>query len=137
MNKASLHWQYALAKSELRICAKLRRNLSRAMTNYNKAKAAYVRCMTGQKPLRKRQADFTTWVCGIPCGVVIETCQPARSDNWGHPDNREPDQPEEVEFALLSQDGYEAVWLERKMDDDDRRQVEAECFYHRGFDCVQ
>ena len=74
--------------------------------------------------------DYEITVCGIPCGVVIEsfndvppwkgsasTC-PSDVDYYGYVD---------IEWFLIDRKGYPAKWLERKMDKEGLRyEVEVE-----------
>jgi len=66
-------------------------------------------------------------VCGIPCTIRVDTFTyvepwkgspmtcPSADDFYGYTD---------VEFTVCDRNGREADWLERKMDDDDRDDVE-------------
>lgn len=109
-------WQMTLAKSELRVANVLKRGKSTAMAKLNKARAAYNRSLTGKPAAPCYEPDLTTTIAGIPCGIVITYYSAPRCNNWGHPDNRLPDDPAEVEFFVVDRTGYPAQWLERKAD---------------------
>lgn len=89
---------------------------SRAARMMNTARTQLRQVLYGAKPAHYRHADFTTTIAGIPCGIAIDHYTPERINNRGHPDNREPDDPAEVEFTVLDRKGYPAKWLEARAD---------------------
>lgn len=111
-----------MAKSELKVANILRRGKSAAMSRLNKARSAFSRAASGRPAAPVYEADLSTRIAGIPCGIVITYFSPARYNNWGHPDNRLPDDPGEVEFFVVDRKGYPAAWLERKANYADLRQ---------------
>jgi len=78
-------------------------------------------------PVSKRlSADFDTTIAGIPCGIktgkvtVQKPLGPNCDSDWdcyGFTD---------VEFTVLDSKGYPAPWLEAKMTDADRQNIESE-----------
>ena len=84
----------------------------------------------------KTVADFSTTVCGIPCGVVIVdyTFVPPFNNNprlcdsdWDYYGY------EEMDWYLVNRKGYKAEWLENKMSDSDTASVKEEISnYKRG-----
>lgn len=81
----------------------------------------------------REDADIKTRVCGIPCGIVIDSFvhqEPHRGsaqtcwsdiDYYGYT---------EMEWHLIDRKGYHAKWLERKMEKQDKLDVESEIFKH-------
>jgi hypothetical protein len=64
-------------------------------------------------------------IAGIPCLIELTHYAarvPARLG--GAPENCHPEEPEEIEFTVCDRRGRPAPWLERKMDNDDRREIE-------------
>lgn len=74
----------------------------------------------------KYNSDFSTHVCGIPCGVVVESFTEVKPDytSWASPEDYYG--YTESEWFLVDRKGYKADWLERKMNDDDRDELEIE-----------
>lgn len=84
---------------------------------------------------KKQEATFSTTVCGMPCGVVVDSFQyspPSRKpaslcscpdEYYGHTD---------MEWHLIDRKGYQAGWLQEKMSDNDIEQltIEIEENYH-------
>ncbi len=68
----------------------------------------------------------TTVAGGLPCIARVVSYSEGRCNRWGHIDNWLPDDPEELEFELLTAKGKPAEWIEARADDDDRRRIEAE-----------
>jgi hypothetical protein len=64
-------------------------------------------------------------IAGIPCLIEV-THYAARVPGRysGPPERCCPDEPEEVEFEVRDRRGRPAPWLARKMDEDDRAEVE-------------
>ena len=127
MTPASAHWQYALAASELRVANVLKKCASSAMANYNRARAAYRRSLNGKPKQVAHEADFSSTVAGIPCGIVVTSYTAGHLGKWGHPENQEPDYPPEAEFMVLDRKGYAADWLARKLTNSDREDIEEQC----------
>ena len=78
-------------------------------------------------------ANFTTTVSGIPCGVVIDSHTPARpfkqhTFSGAGPGDCDPPEEAEVEWYLVDRKGYYAAWLERKLTYNDCARIEEECF---------
>ena len=109
-------WEMALAKSELRVANVLNRGKPQAMAKLNRARAAYNRSITGKPPAQRYEPDLETTIDGIPCGIVITYYSAPEINNWGHPDDRLPDEPAEVDFFVVDRQGYPAHWLEKKTD---------------------
>lgn len=116
-NPNTLYWHYALAKSELKVANVLKQGRSEAMTKLNKARAAWQRALTERKPVEHYQyTDYETTIAGIRCGIVVLSLTEGRRNTWGHPDNQLPDDPAEIEYAVVDRKGYEADWLRDKVD---------------------
>ena len=67
---------------------------------------------------------MNTRISGIPCQVDVTTYQlyrPARLT--GHPDQYAPPEYEEINFTVFDRRGRPAPWLERKLDDADRKRI--------------
>lgn len=118
---AGQQWALLLAKSELRVANVLKRGKSEAMSRLNRVRAQLRRMIEGTQPAVRYDADYDTRIAGIPCGIVITYYEEPEHNNWGHPDNREPDQPADVEFFVVNDSGYPAPWLEKKVDYQDLR----------------
>ena len=78
-------------------------------------------------------ANFTTTVSGIPCGVVIDsyrTAKPFKQHTFSGagPGDCDPPEEAEVEWYLVDRKGYYAAWLERKLTYNDCARIEEECF---------
>jgi len=74
---------------------------------------------------KREDPDFETRVCGIPCGVVID------SVDRGWPGSRfEPPEPPTIEFHLVDRRGYTADWLTSKMSASDEFDVVDEAWAH-------
>ena len=78
----------------------------------------------------KHEADFSTTVCGIPCGVLIESFTHKAPDHtsWASPDDYYG--YTDCEWILLDRKGYTAEWLENKMSKNDVESLEIEIFEH-------
>jgi hypothetical protein len=64
-------------------------------------------------------------IAGIPCLVEVTYYAPALPGRYsGPPESCYPDEPEEICFEVRDRRGRPAPWLERKMTDDDRAEVE-------------
>lgn len=109
-------WLYELARTMRRYANKGYGSMSVATRHWNIARARLARAIKGRLPAVTYEPDLTTRIAGIPCGIVITYYSAPRCNNWGHPDNREPDDPAEVEFFVIDRKGYPAGWLERKAD---------------------
>jgi len=83
--------------------------------------------------MSKQSADFSTTVCGIPCGVVVDTYY-YRKGNYSSQavDPSEYYGEEEIEFTLLDRKGFVANWLYAKMADNDIEQIEEEIREHHA-----
>lgn len=67
---------------------------------------------------------MNTRISGIPCIVDVTTYQlyrPARLH--GKPDSWYPGELEEINFTVFDRRGRPAPWLERKLDDADRKRI--------------
>lgn len=82
----------------------------------NEARIRLRQVLYNKFPARQYEPDLKTTIAGIPCGIVITYYSAPRCNNWGHPDDRLPDDPAEVEFFVVDRTGYPAGWLERKAD---------------------
>jgi len=77
--------------------------------------------------MSKEQASFSTTVCGIPCGVVVDSY-------YYHPPSRKcaalcetPEEyygDEQIEWHLIDRKGYNAEWLFNKMSETDIETLE-------------
>lgn len=66
-----------------------------------------------------------TRVCGIPAQVEITAYSPGRPARLcGHPDTWAPPEYAEFEFQVCDRRGRPAPWLERKLTDVDRLDIE-------------
>lgn len=124
-------WQIALAKAKLRCHNKMHGNGGRWLGEIAKLQA-YRRRLDGTAPERE-EPDFETSVCGIPCGVVVDTYQSGRP--WRQhtfpgagPGDCDPPEPPEAEWHLVNARGYHIPWLEEKMEQEDIRRIESEIF---------
>lgn len=72
------------------------------------------------------ESDFDTTVCGIPCGIAIDSYTPYDPGN-GIDD---PGEPECWEYTIVDQGGYRAPWIERKMTAEDERILDEEIAEH-------
>lgn len=109
-------WYYQMSRTMRRYANKGYGSMSAATRHWNIARARLIRAIKGTKPAERYDADLTTTIAGIPCGIVITYYSAPRRNNWGHPDNRLPDDPADVEFFVVDRTGYPAAWLERKTD---------------------
>ena len=79
--------------------------------------------------MNKERPDFETIVCGIPCGVVIDSFIDIPSYK-GSPHNCDSDLDyygyTDIEWHLIDRKGYMASWLERKMDKREIADLETE-----------
>ena len=80
---------------------------------------------------------FETVVCGIPCGVVVDTYsapRPWRQHTFrgAGPGDCDPPEPEGMEWHLIDRTGYRAEWLERKMNANDVADLESEIRSNAG-----
>lgn len=79
--------------------------------------------------MSKETADFDTTVCGIPCGVVVDTYHYQPPSKKCAQQCETPDEfygYTEIEWHLLDRKGYHARWLEDKMTDGDNETLEEE-----------
>lgn len=77
----------------------------------------------------KEQEDFSTYICGIPCGVVIDSYYYQAPSMKCAALCDTPDEyygSEEFEWHLVDRKGYYARWLENKMSDSDKQDLEVE-----------
>jgi len=66
-------------------------------------------------------------VCGIPCTIRVDTfnsVKPWKGSAMTCPSDIDYYGYTEIEFTVCDRNGRPADWLERKMDDDDREDVE-------------
>lgn len=78
-----------------------------------------------KKARRVYQAEIDTTVQGIPCIIgVIDYSSVKGSYSYNAPSDMDYYGYTECEWELLDRKGYPAGWLERKMTDRDRDQVE-------------
>ncbi len=76
-------------------------------------------------------SEFETRVCGIPCIVRVLSWDyyiPAKVS--GPPEHCYPSEGGEGEWEILDRRGRPAPWLERKMTDRQRNELEEEIFNH-------
>ncbi len=76
-------------------------------------------------------SEFETRVCGIPCIVRVLSWDyyvPAKVS--GPPEYCYPSEGGEGEWEILDRNGRPAPWLERKMTDRQRNELEEEIFNH-------
>lgn len=88
----------------------------------------YCNKLRGKPETRQIEPDFTTKVCGMPCGVVVTDYSPnvpmmIFGEGYG---DVYPPEAESIEFYLVDRKGYRARWLENKMTDEDVNNVQAE-----------
>ena len=81
-------------------------------------------------------ADFTTTVSGIPCGVVIDSYTPSRpwrqhTFSGAGPGDCDPPEEAEVTWHLVDRKGYYAEWLERKLTNADVTRIDEECLHEQ------
>ncbi len=76
--------------------------------------------------MRKEQADFTTRVLGIPCGVVIDSCLVVKGQGMRAASDVDCTGFAEIDWRLLDRKGYPARWLQKKMTDGDKEKLEIE-----------
>lgn len=71
----------------------------------------------------KQRSDIDTHIQGIPCGIVITCYHRQRPlgpradsdyDCYGYTD---------AEYTVLDREGYPALWLERKIKEDDNERI--------------
>lgn len=74
----------------------------------------------------KEQADFTTTVRGIPCGVVVDRCLVVKGQGMRAASDFDCTGFAEIEWRLLDKKGYPARWLQKKMTDSDKEKLEIE-----------
>ena len=68
-----------------------------------------------------------TRIAGIPAKIEVTSYYPGRPARLtGHPDTWYPPEYEELTFQVLDRRGRPAPWLERKLDEQDRRRIERE-----------
>ena len=79
------------------------------------------RMLTGNPITDPVDADFETTVAGIPCGIVIDSYQPAVI-----PHRDDPGEDEDWEYTIIDRGGYRAQWIEDKMTDNDREWLDIE-----------
>lgn len=85
---------------------------------------AYI-VVTGNKRDLAMQPDLQIKVDGIPCGAVVRYWHQAIVQSVGcHPDNALPDDTGELEWYIVDRRGRHAPWLEAKMTDDEREEIE-------------
>ena len=59
--------------------------------------------------------EIKTYVAGgLPCIARATSYSPPCNNRRGHPDDWLPDDPEEIEFELLTLKGKPAPWIERR-----------------------
>lgn len=78
----------------------------------------------------KHTPDFSTTVCGIPCGVIIESFTDVKPDytSWASPEDYYG--YTKSEWFIVDRKGYRAEWLENKMSQNDRDEINAEVTKH-------
>jgi len=74
----------------------------------------------------KEQADFTTTVSGIPCGVVVDSCLVVKGQGMRADSDIDCTGFAEIEWRLLDRKGYPTQWLQNKMTDSDKEKLEIE-----------
>lgn len=84
---------------------------SKANRMMSEARIQLKQVLYGKKPGIRYTPDHDITIAGIPCGVVLTYYNAPRCNNWGHPDDREPDDPAEVDFFIVDRKGYVAEWL--------------------------
>lgn len=79
-------------------------------------------------PARKRYcADFDSTVCGIPCGIRIDTVDVHKGNySWNAACPEEYHGYQDIEFTVLDSKGYEAPWLANKLTSADTARIERE-----------
>jgi hypothetical protein len=64
-------------------------------------------------------------IAGIPCLIEVTHYRPFMPGRtWSTPENCYPDELEEIDFEVRDQRGRPAPWLERKMTERDRAEIE-------------
>jgi len=68
---------------------------------------------------------YETKIAGIPALIKVLSFYPGQSGVYdGHPDFRCPPEDPEVEYQVCSTSGHLAPWLERKLTEKDKQQLE-------------
>ena len=93
--------------------------------NIERAKLRRLARMLAGNPIADPvDADFETTVCGIPCGVVIDSYTPGDDGNGIDC----PPEIEEFEYTIIDRSGYRADWIEKKMNSKDESYLHDEIF---------
>lgn len=67
---------------------------------------------------------FDSRVSGIPCQIKPLSYSPGLPGRtWGDPDDCYPDEDEEFEFEVYDRRGRRALWLEKKLKDEDYNRI--------------
>lgn len=71
---------------------------------------------------------FDTRIAGIPCQCKVFAIYPAKpiyvhDKGWGY---TEPPEPASFDYQILDRKGYPAPWLEKKLNDQTRYDLEEE-----------
>lgn len=120
-------WYYQMSRTMRRYANKGYGSMSAATRHWNIARARLIRAIKGTKPAERYDADLTTTIAGIPCGIVItyySAPKPWRQHTFkgAGPGDCDPPEDEDVEFFVIDRKGYPAEWLERKADYQDLKQ---------------
>ena len=74
---------------------------------------------------------FSTTIASIPCQIDVTYFDPGEPEClYGHPDSWHPGTGAEIEFEVFDRRGYRAEWLERKITDAIRSEIEEQCIEH-------
>ena len=80
----------------------------------------------------KYTPDFETRVCGIPCGVVIDRYHRTPATHSYRAETPEEYYGDlEIEYFLVDRKGYKADWLQNKMDQYDKEELEIQITQHQ------
>lgn len=75
----------------------------------------------------REKPTFSTRACGIPCGIVIENyrkVQPWKGDITKCPSDKDYFGYTICDWHLVDRKGYYARWLERKLTQQDVKEIE-------------
>ena len=97
------------------------------MSQVSTVSSSSVRRVLTKKQLRiaRMSGMLEASICGIPCLIEVDTCNVvAGSYNYNAASDVDYYGYSEVEFSVYDRKGYAAAWLEKKMTDKDRQEIE-------------